>query len=291
MTSRDREISALLNLLDDPDVDVYHNVEQRLLTYGHSVIANLEAYWQHNHENDVQEKIEMIIHRIHFSNLQNEFTNWASGEADLLYGALLATKYHYPELQSVSCMQQIEKIRRNIWLEMNSYCTPLEQIKIVESILYNYYKLKGCEVAYNRPDDYMLNSVVESKRGNSISNGILYLVLAEMLDLPIRAIAIPKQFVLGYFSHKALFEDNFDEVNPSTEIRYFIDPTSGAAFAHKDIELYFKRVSINPKPAYFRPMTNKQVIKTMLEQFARCFEQPSEMYKHDELLSLAELIS
>jgi regulator of sirC expression with transglutaminase-like and TPR domain len=132
--------------------------------------------------------------------------------------------------------------------------------------------------------------VVEAKKGNSITNGILYLVLAEMLDLPIRAINIPRQFVLGYFSHKVLFENDFENGNPAEEIKFYVDPTSGAAFSHKDIDLYFKRIALPPTASYFRPMNNKQVIKTLLEQLAKCFDSEEQVYKKNELQSLIDLL-
>ena len=41
---------------------------------------------------------------------------------------------------------QLEKIRRNIWLEVNNYLTPLEQANVLRNILYHFYQIKGVEV-------------------------------------------------------------------------------------------------------------------------------------------------
>lgn len=288
-SAREREINALLQLLDDTDTEVLVSVEEKLLSYGQSVIPNLETYWEQSPDDALQERIELIIHRIHYSNLVQEFTNWANGESDLLYGAFLVAKYQYPELQSVQTIQEIERMRRNIWLEMNSYLTPLEQIKIVESILYNFYKMKGGELVYTQPNDYMIHKVVESKKGNSITNGILYLILAEQLDLPVRAINIPRQFVLGWFSHQVLFENDFELTHPADTIKFYIDPNSGIGFQLKDIELYFKRIGVTSTPSYFKPRSNRQIIQLLLEQFANCFDNEAEGYKRKELLALAAI--
>src|ERR1700745_218129 len=117
-----------------------------------------------------------------------------------LFGALLVAKFHYPELQTTPVLQEIEKIRRNVWLELNSYLTPLEQAHVISSILYNYYSLKGSEVAYINVDDFLIHKVLQTKKGNAFSNGILYLILGELLDIPVRAINITRQFVLAFFS-------------------------------------------------------------------------------------------
>ena len=285
---KNRELQALLLLIDDPDPEVFSTVEDRLLSYGTPVIPNLENLWENTISEDVQERIEMIIHRIHYRDLTNEFINWNKGECELLYGALLVAKYQYPELQTVNALQEIEWIRRNIWLEMNSYMTPLEQVKIVESILYNYYKLKGGEIAYDQQNEFMLHKVIEGKKGNAVTTGILYLLMAELLDLPVRAINLPRQFVLAWFSQQSLFDNDFSK--PDENIKFYIDPNSGAAFSQKDIELYLKRINLPNTPGYFKPMSNRRIIQLLLEQFANCFDDLKHQYKKDELLELSALL-
>jgi hypothetical protein len=216
---------------------------------------------------------------------------WYEGDRELLHGALLVAKYQYPELQTVKALQEIEKMRRNLWLEMNNFITPIEQVKIFESILYNYYKLQGSEVNYSKREDFAIHKVIERKKGNAITNGILYVVLASLLDLPIKVIRIPKQFVLGYFSMPALFNQSFEQGNASEKIKFFIDPNSGTAFSHKDVDQYFKRINVPPVNSYFKPMTNSGIIKTLLEEFSKCFEEPALQYKKNELNELAEMIN
>ncbi len=285
-----REINALLTLIDDPDEEVYMTVEQRLMTYGSPVIPQLENLWENTISEDVQDRIEMIIHRIHFTDLTKEIDQWYRGDKELLHGALLVAKYQYPELQTVKALQEIEKMRRNLWLEMNNFITPIEQVKIFESILYNYYKMQGSEVNYSKNEDFAIHKVIERKKGNAITNGILYIVLAELLDLPVKAIRIPRQFVLGYFSMPALYNQSFDEGNASEKIKFFIDPNSGTAFSHKDMDQYFKRINVPPVNSYFKPMSNSGIIKTLLEEYAKCFDEPSLLYKKDELIELSNLM-
>src|SRR5664279_2073712 len=117
---------------------------------------------------------------------------------DLLTASLLVSKFQYPYLATSPVLEEIEKLRRNIWLELNNYLTPLEQVNVLTSILYGYYNLKGTEVGYQHPEEFLIHKVIETKRGNTIVNGIVYLLLSELLDIPIRAINIPRQFVLAY---------------------------------------------------------------------------------------------
>ncbi len=285
-----REINALLSLIDDPDPEVYQTVEQRLMSYGSPLIPQLENFWETAISLEVQERIEMVIHRIQFTDLKQELSQWLTGDHELLHGALLVSKYAYPELQGMKSLQEFEKMRRNLWLEMNNFITPVEQVKIFESILYNYYKMQGGEINYSKPDDFAIHKVIESKKGNALTAGILYLSLAEKLDLPVRAIRIPRQFVLGYFSEQALFNQSFETENPAEKIKFFIDPNSGTAFSQKDMTQYFNRINMAPAGRYFKPISHTGIIKILLSQFARCFDRPETLYRKYELEELAEMI-
>lgn len=285
-----REITALFNLIDDPDEEVFTTVEQRLVSFGANMIPELENLWENTISDEVQERIEMIIHRIHFQDLQKEVVLWRDGDQDLMHGALLIAKFQYPELQTVKVLQEIEKMRRNLWLEMNNFITPIEQAKIFESILYNYYRLQAIEVNYTNIDDFSIHKVIERKKGNALTNGILYVVLAGLLDVPVKFIRIPKQFVLGYFSEQSLFNKSYQDGNAADHIKFFIDPNSGIAFSHKDIEQYYSRINITPANYHFKPMSNTDVIRMLIEEFAKCFDTPKVAYKKDELLMLSQLL-
>ncbi len=283
-----KEISALLHLIDDPDEEVFDAVCKKIVDYGKPIIPNLEHLWENTPDQPIQERIELLIHRLHFRDLSEDFRQWTvSGHHDLMLGAMLTCKFQYPDMSTTPVMQEIEKIRRNIWLELNNYLTPLEQINIVTSILYSYYGLKGGETNYKEPNEFLLHKTLEAKRGNQISNGILYLMLCELLDIPVRAVHIPRQFIIAYF--KPGYSDE-SIPNPVHKIEFFIDPSTGQVFTHQDVESYFKRISVPPVPTYFKPQKNKQVIRELLEEFSKCFSDEKEQYKQVELLDLASML-
>jgi regulator of sirC expression with transglutaminase-like and TPR domain len=285
-----KEISALFHLIDDPDAEVFDSVSSRIVSYGRGIIPNLENLWENTISNEVQERIELLIHKLHFNDLTEDFVHWKSSSyQDLLTASILVAKFQYPELITTPVLQEVEKLRRNIWLELNSYLTPLEQVNVLTSILYNYYGLKGTEVAYQHPEEFMINKLIETKRGNSITNGILYLLLSELLDIPVKAINIPRQFVLAYI--KPTYDETPERLSPQQRIEFFIDPMSGQVFSHKDVESYFKRVSVPPVASYFKPLSHNRIIQTALEEFSKCFDDERNMYKQKELIELAKLLN
>ena len=284
-----REINALLHLIDDPDEEVFGAVSSRIIDFGKGIIPNLENLWENTVSEDVQERIELLIHRLHYRDLSEEMEQWSKNvHHDLLTGALLVARFQYPEMVTTQVYQDIEKLRRNIWLELNTYLTPLEQVNVLTSILYNYFNIKGTEVAYQQPEEFLINKQLETKRGNAIANGILYLILSELLDIPIRAINIPRQFVLSYFRSDYDFSRHTENFMYKSE--FFIDPISGQVFTHKDVETYFKRINVPPVTSYFKPIRNKRIIQLLLEEFSKCFTEEKDQYKRVELLALANLL-
>ena len=152
-----REIKALLHLIDDPDEDVYSTVSDKILSLGKEIIPNLEQLWENIHNEETQERIEKLIHRVHFRDITDDFIQWKNNPTHLMTGALIVARYNYPDLQVEQVQQEIEKLRRNTWLELNNYLTPIETINVVNSIFFNYYKQKRISKRCGKSQFYSLH--------------------------------------------------------------------------------------------------------------------------------------
>lgn len=280
-----KEINALFHLLDDPDQEVYDTVANKILLFGKEIIPNLEHLWENTVDESIQERIEQLIHRVHYKDLQVALQQWSKAETpDLLQGSILVAQYQFPDMQPNNVVTEIERIKRNIWLELNNYLTPLEQINVLNSMIYNYFGLKGEEVAYVRKNQFFINQVIESRKGNPLTNGIVYQSLCAMLDLPVYAVNIPRQFILGYFD---TFYDFTETPKPDDyRILFFIDPIQGQIYSHQDVEGYLKRMSIPLTPSYYQPQSNQRIIQFLLEELLKCFQEEKDEYKRDELRTL-----
>lgn len=287
--NENKEINALFHLLDDPDQEVFDTVASKILLYGKEIIPNLENLWENTVDESIQERIELLIHRVHYQDLQAALRAWSLSDLqDLMQGAILVARYQFPDLVPAQILNEIERIKRNIWLELNNYLTPLEKINVLNSMIYNYFGLKGEEVSYQRKNQFFINQVIESKKGNPLTNGIIYQSLCTMLDLPVYAVNIPRQFILAYFD---TFIDFDEPVDPDDQrILFFIDPIQGQIYTQQDVDTYLKRVSVPSVSAYFKPQSNKRIIQFLLEELAKCFRDDKDAYRQDELSNLASLL-
>ncbi len=285
-----KEIQALFQLLDDPDYEVFDTVANQLLHYGKEIIPSLEHLWETTEDEAVQERIAQLIHRVHFQDLQRELADWANAEnPELLRGAIIVAKFQYPELNIPFLLTQFDQIRRNLWLELNNYLTPIEKINTFNGILYNYYKLQGHELTEQKPERFFVNKMLESKQGNVFSLGVLYVALAELLDIPIFAVAIPRQFLLAYVDTLQHF---YTKGNDSLrQISFFIDPMNGMIYTQNDVEFYMHKIKADAAdPKYYESQTSVQVIYRMLEDLSLCYSYNKDDERAEEIKQLMDIL-
>lgn len=284
-----KELQALLSLLDDPQHEIFVAVSKRLIELGIETIPHLEYMWEDTYCTTTQEKIEDVIHKIQFADLQNQVTQW-SGNAyhDLLVGSILAAKYQYPQLNTTNLLEDIEKIRRDIWLELNDYLTPLEKANVMNKMLYGYYKVRGNELTYDNVDDFFINKVIQRKQGNAVSLGVLYQVLVDLLDINANLISIPKQMIIAYYdSH---FYPCATQPNHAEYIQFYVDAYTGNSYTYNDIEKYLLRQNLTPEADYFKPICHKKLVQVLLQEVSKCYYNPQQLYKQQELVALCNLL-
>ena len=286
---KEAEISALFKLIDDPDEDVFNTIADRLLNYGTPIIPDLEHLWENTLDEATLERIEIMIYKLRLQDLKEAFIEWKSKpDPSLFEGALLVTKFQFPELAIDSLRHQMEKIRRNIWLELNNYLTPLEQANVIRNILFSYYQIKGVEVNYEKPEEFLISAPLQSKKGNAIANTLLYAELCQQLEIQAQFINIPKQCIIAF--HASDWDPEEIVPNPQEFIQFYVEGTTGNAFSQKDLDQYMIRSNIEPKNSYYKTLSNVKIIKKNLLEFAKCFNSPTLQYKQKDLTNLANLL-
>ena len=136
-----KEISALLHLIDDPDDEVYNTVSEKIISLGKEIIPNLEHLWETTADEYTQERIEMLIHGLHFRELQEDVNAWANDkEHDLFTGALLVSRYQYPDLNIDKLRQYINDMYFDAWLELREDMHPHDQIRVLNQVFFDKYK-------------------------------------------------------------------------------------------------------------------------------------------------------
>ena len=290
MTEKDgnKELKALISLLDEPDGEVYEQIRAKIHAYGIDAIPGLESAWETSFDPILQERIEEIIHMIQVDDLYAEISSWSQlGSDDLMKGFMLATRSQYPDLDSEKIIQQVGQLVQDVWLELNDGLTALEKIKVVNHILFDVHKFRGNKSNMKSPENLFMNNLLETKKGNPLSIGILYIIIARSLKLPVYGVDLPNHFVLAYMDAE-LKEDDIPEGNNAL---FYINPFNrGALFTHNEIEAYIKQMKLKHNEAYFSPCDNLTIIKRVFGELIALNEELGNTEKAEELKKLASAL-
>jgi regulator of sirC expression with transglutaminase-like and TPR domain len=274
-----KELKALVSLLDDEDGQIVNHVEEKIRSLGTSIIPYLEEEWETSFSPAVQRKIEDLIHTLQYELLKERIGKWyESDEQDLLEGMWLITTYQYPDIELLKLKQDLEQIYYETWLEFKPDLYPFDQVKVINSVLFSKLKFGANTKNFHSPGNSLLNVVLESKRGNPITLCIIYMMVAQKLKLPIYGVNLPNLFVLTYKDEK--------------HTQFYINAFNrGLIFSKQDIENYINELHLAPQSSFFEPCSNLEIIRRVFRNLIMSFDKMGEHAKAEEVKELLLLIA
>jgi regulator of sirC expression with transglutaminase-like and TPR domain len=288
MTSQmsNKELNALIHLLDEPDERAFDKIREKIISFGNEAIPVLEDSWNETLAGLVHERIDEIILNIRQDQVKFDFSNWLhTGSSDLLKGFILVSKVHYPELNEDEIIQFVEKMRMDAWLEMNDSLTALENVKVLNHIIYQVHRFDGNKNDLQAPENFYVNTVIQSRKGSPLSLGMIYSIVARKLMLPVYGVNLPQHFILAYALEMT------SELPSGEDILFYINPfNQGAVFTRKEIELFVRQLNIPASSSFFTPCSNTEIIRRLLETLIFCYTQIGLPEKNKPLEDLLTLI-
>lgn len=274
-----KEFKALVSLLDDEDEQVVNHVQEKILSLGTSIIPYLEQEWESNFNSQVQRKIEDLIHTLQYELLKERLQNWYQSEdQDLLTGMWLVATYQYPDLELIKLRQELEQLYYDTWLEFKPDLYPFDQIKLINSVIFNKLKFGANTKNFHSPGNSMINVVLETKKGNPITLCVIYMLVAQKLKLPVYGVNLPNLFVLTYK----------DERHQQFYINAF---NKGLIFSRQDIENYIAELHLAPQNSFFEPCSNLEIIRRVFRNLIMSFDKMGEHAKAEEVKELLLIIA
>jgi regulator of sirC expression with transglutaminase-like and TPR domain len=273
----DKELEALISLLEDTDEEVISHVEQQLLSLGEAIIPVLERSWETQFNPIVQKRIEELIHSLHFDMMRSRLQNWLQGSNhDLLEGLWTIATYQYPDLSRDELEKQIsdfvELARANVMLED----TPREQVLAMNDLIFNKLKFSANTKNFHSAANSMINLVLESKKGNPIALCSVYLLISQRLGLPIFGVNLPNLFILTY---------------KTRETQFYVNAfNKGLIFTRSDIDNYIQHLNLSKNDIFYQPCTSLDIILRVLRNLMVSFEKTGQAEKVQEIEALISLV-
>lgn len=280
------ELSALVNLLDEPDETAFLKIRDQFFCIGSDAIPFLENARYEAFDPIIRDRVDQIIHQIRLDDITSEFTAWIrTGSSDLLKGFILVSKTDNALLEEDQIYAQIEKIRMDTWLELNDNLTALETVKVLNHILFHVHHFDGNRIYPMAEENFFLPSLLSTHKGSPLSLGMLYLIIAQKLNIPLAGVNLPQHFILAYLSSSENPKPTVDDV------QFYLNPMNrGSVFTRKEIELFISQLKIPAHISFFSPCSNIDIIERLLENLISIHDQQKNMDKLKDLEYLKSLI-
>ncbi|WP_051359703.1 transglutaminase-like domain-containing protein [Adhaeribacter aquaticus] len=273
-----KEIKALISLLEDEDENIASHVEEKIVSLGEPIIPFLEEEWEESLNPEVQKKIEELIHKLQYDGLTSKLKAWKeSGAENLIEGMWLVNTYQYPDASIENINKTLDQIYYEAWLHVKPDMHPYDQIKALNHVLFKLYKFSANTKNFHSPANSMLHLALETKRGNPLTLCVIYLTIAQKLNLPIFGVNLPNLFVLTYK------QDN---------LQFYINVyNKGLMLSKGDIDNYILQLNLNPVDIFYEPCSNLDIVKRALRNLALSFEKLNEAEKAVEVNKLLDVIT
>lgn len=286
MTGKAGEITALLNLIEDPDEAIYETVSSRLVEMGCEILPALEEINELEDDPVQLERISHIISVIVLNRLEKSLLEWSqTDEKSLLDAAFFIHQFISRNVDRSSYFFEIEKVRKSIWLELNHYLTPLEEINIFNKVLFAHFQYQPKEISQSEIIHFDLGNLLFKKTSNAYPIAALYVILGEMLGIQLESVSIPKQNLLAYVD----LPDTGDILTES-DILFYLDPGSGQVYSQKDIQSYLNKLTPNENVTLFGSQPRLEFLKKWLLEIARYEKRNRSIFTFERLMEMIKML-
>jgi len=282
-----KELDALISLIDEPNEEMYLAIRNKISDYGIEAIPVLEEAWLSSKNDENAHRLEDLIDEIRFNDLYYELKSWAQFQSnDLIKAFMLISKFRFPDLDEDKYHAEIDKLKQDVWLEINDNLTALEKVKVINHVLFDIHHYRGQPPSKKSTlNTFFINELMDTKTGNAITLGIIFIAIAQHLGIPVFGVDLPRHFILAYMDDMIPMKD-VEDYKESDILFYLNAMNRGAVFTQNEIELFLKQMKIELKDDYFLPCNNRMIIRRLISEMIKAYKEEKKSEKAEILEQL-----
>ena len=286
-----KEIAALVSLLDDPDIYIYNLVKSQLLDVGNDCIPILEkANFENDFDEVYQSRIKGITHEIRLNEILSNHKEWIHHPVNLIDGVNQIDQYFFPNITRHYVENEIKNIVKEITALLTENMSALEKVSIINDVLYEEYKFRGDKRNYHSSENSSFGKLLQNKKGNPLSNSILYIEIARQLNLPIMGINLPNHFIVAFLNIKDINKNPNRFSFKKEDVLFYINPFSqGVILKKQDIKDFIQQINVIKNEYYFTPCPFSHITKRMLTNLNFSFKKTNDKIKKNDIEKIIEL--
>jgi len=271
-----KELKAMVSLLDEDDFEIVEHIEDKIKSMGAYIIPYLEFEWENSFNPVIQKRIEDLVHKLQFELLKEKLYAWRiNGGKDLLEGVWLVNTYQYPDIEYEQLSKELEQLYYEAWLEFKAEIHPVDQIKILNSVLFGKLHFGANTKNFHSPGNSMLSVVLQTKKGNPISLCIIYMLVAQKLKMPIFGVNLPNLFVMTY---------------KQDDVQFYVNAFNrGLVFSRKELDEYIANLKLSPNDVFYEPCSHIDIVVRMLRNLINSHEKLGHTERVDEIKTLLNI--
>ncbi|MBT3666373.1 MAG: DUF1080 domain-containing protein [Opitutae bacterium] len=225
--------------------------------------------------NRLQSISKEIKERHAIEELANSLVHDDESSVDLLRSALLISRLNNQNFNLNSYLTKAENLAQDIASHFPEKATGEEKLKILVFQLFKEMGYHGSTLDYDHPSNSYMNEVMDDREGLPITLSVLFIELANRLELPVSGLGIPGHFLAMYR----------DESKKKTK-EIIVDPFGGKIITRSEAS-EITGLRLNDKD--FVPASKRDIITRMLRNLIHTAE--SQRNSSDRLLYINAILA
>lgn len=251
----EHKIKSLIHLLEDDDEETYKLIFPQIMSMGGDIMPYILDAEERSILPVLTNRLKEIYGELNLQTTIKELTDWKLHNSRNLYqGLTILAKYQYPNIELRKVSETINKIRQDLWLEVNDNLTALEKVRIINHLFFDVYKFRGDTKDYYAPENSFINDILVRKKGNPLNLSAIYSIIAQSVNIPVYGVNLPRNYMLVYV--EKLYSQPLSTFQ-SNDVLFYINPFNrGEIHSQNDIFNYLRRINIPKEEKYYLPCTN-----------------------------------
>lgn len=279
----EKEITSLIQMLDDPDEAIAENIISQLVKTSLSTIPQMQEIWEINLNPIVEQRMEEIEYEIKKQEAISFFSHWKTTDKSVMEAWMFISEMLDPDYNKENILNFVNKLRFDTWKEYNNDLTTIEKCKILAFILQDIHQLSiNDDSQTTNSSMYILSKVAINKQCARTSRTILFQEIASKLDIDL--------FGLNYFEYAILgcFSPDSDSVQKSREdvLFYLIFGEKIHLIGNHQLDL---GMNIDDASLY-TPTTSEQIVHKVLYGLKNSYNKENQTAKEDFCNAIIQLL-
>ena len=211
----------------------------------------LEAQAKHARLLAAQVRTRMIVGQL--AELLNKTKSDEAQESPLAHSALLLAQLDNEEVDVESYVRRIDQMAAEIKSELTAESSESDRLAALNEYLFEQNGFRGSRYEYYTRSNSYLNEVIDDREGLPITLSVLYIEIAQRLDLNIVGVGLPGHFVVRF------------EPSSEDEESRLIDPfNKGQLISQEEAEATIRSRGYPVLPEFLEAKSARQITERML---------------------------